>query len=60
MSNNTSINNPEIGKINIIVNEKDFSIICSDTLTMAEVFNILVTAVNELAQRDFDDDKHVH
>jgi hypothetical protein len=60
MSKATESDNPEIGKIVITVNEKDFSIICSASLTMAEVFQIMVTAVNDLAQRDFDDEERVH
>lgn len=52
--------NPEMGKIVITVNEKDFEIVCSDTLTALEVFHIMVAAVHELAQRDLEHEDTRH
>lgn len=56
----TLTENPEIGKILITVNEKDFSIVCSSSLTAMEVFQIMVAAVNDLSQRDLEADDIVH
>lgn len=52
--------NPEIGKIVITVNQKDFEIVCSDSLTELEVFHIMVAAVNELAKRDLENEETRH
>lgn len=56
----TPTNNPEIGKIVITVNEKDFEIVCSTSLTALEVFHIMVAAVNDLAQRDLESEETRH
>lgn len=56
----TLTDNQEIGKILITVNEKDFSIVCSSSLTAMEVFQIMVAAVNDLSQRDLEADDIVH
>lgn len=56
----TPTNNPEIGKIVITVNEKDFEIVCSTSLTAIEVFQIMVAAVNDLAQRDLESEETRH
>lgn len=56
----TPTDNPEMGKIVITVNEKDFEIVCSTSLSAIEVFQILVAAVNELAQRDLESEETRH